>query len=88
MADVMLRFDMRQPDFATASQADLYQSAIAMCAWGDANGIGSVHLSEHHGSPDNYCPSPLMLAAAMAAVVVPAQIVAQHLEGLNVRDPF
>lgn len=67
MADVMLRFDMRQPDFATASQADLYQSAIAMCAWGDANGIGSVHLSEHHGSPDNYCPSPLVLAAAIAA---------------------
>jgi|AntAceMinimDraft_17_1070374.scaffolds.fasta_scaffold29976_1 alkanesulfonate monooxygenase SsuD/methylene tetrahydromethanopterin reductase-like flavin-dependent oxidoreductase (luciferase family) len=67
MADVMLRFDMRLPKFATASQADLYQAAIEMCAWGDKNGIGSVHLSEHHGSDDGYCPSPLILASAVAA---------------------
>jgi alkanesulfonate monooxygenase SsuD/methylene tetrahydromethanopterin reductase-like flavin-dependent oxidoreductase (luciferase family) len=67
MADVMLRFDMRQPGFAQVSQADLYQAAIEMCAWGDQKGIGSVHLSEHHGSPDGYCPSPLVLASAVAA---------------------
>jgi alkanesulfonate monooxygenase SsuD/methylene tetrahydromethanopterin reductase-like flavin-dependent oxidoreductase (luciferase family) len=67
MADVMLRFDMRQPHFATASQADLYQAAIDICAWGDEHGIGSVHLSEHHGAEDGYCPSPLVLAAAIAS---------------------
>lgn len=67
MADVMLRFDMRLPQFATASQADLYAAAIEMCAWGDENGIGSVHLSEHHGAEDGYCPSPLVLASAIAA---------------------
>ena len=67
MADVMLRFDMRQPGIAKVSQADLYQAAIEMCAWGDEKGIGSVHLSEHHGSPDGYCPSPLVLASAIAA---------------------
>jgi alkanesulfonate monooxygenase SsuD/methylene tetrahydromethanopterin reductase-like flavin-dependent oxidoreductase (luciferase family) len=66
MADVMLRFDMRLPDFSTASQADLYQAAIELCAWGDQHGIGSVHLSEHHGSDDGYCPSPLVLASAIA----------------------
>lgn len=66
MADVMLRFDMRLPDFAKASQADLYQAAIEMCAWGDQNGIDSVHLSEHHGSHDGYCPSPMVLASAVA----------------------
>ena len=33
MADVMLRFDMRQPDIAKASQADLYQAAIEICEW-------------------------------------------------------
>jgi alkanesulfonate monooxygenase SsuD/methylene tetrahydromethanopterin reductase-like flavin-dependent oxidoreductase (luciferase family) len=63
----MLRFDMRQPDIAKTSQADLYQAAIEMCAWGDTNGIGTVHLSEHHGSPDGYCPSPLVFASAIAA---------------------
>jgi alkanesulfonate monooxygenase SsuD/methylene tetrahydromethanopterin reductase-like flavin-dependent oxidoreductase (luciferase family) len=67
MADVMLRFDMRQPGIAVVSQADLYQAAIDMCAWGDTHGIGSVHLSEHHGSPDGYCPSPLVFASAIAA---------------------
>tara|TARA_B110000503_G_scaffold85816_1_gene130709 strand:+ start:38737 stop:39729 length:993 start_codon:yes stop_codon:yes gene_type:complete len=66
MADVMLRFDMRLPEFSTASQADLYQAAIELCAWGDQQGIGSVHLSEHHGSDDGYCPSPLVLASAIA----------------------
>lgn len=67
MAVVMLRFDMRLPAFATASQADMYQAAIDICSWGDENDIGSVHLSEHHGSEDGYCPSPLVLAAAIAA---------------------
>ena len=67
MANVMLRFDMRQPGITDTSQADLYQAAIEMCAWGDTNGIGTVHLSEHHGSPDGYCPSPLVFASAIAA---------------------
>lgn len=67
MPDVMLRFDMRQPPFATASQAELYHAAIEICAWGDEHGIGSAHLSEHHGAEDGYCPSPLILAAAIAS---------------------
>ena len=67
MADVMLRFDMRQPDICTASRADMYQAAIEQCAWGEQNGFRSVHLSEHHGSEDGYCPSPLIFAAAIAA---------------------
>ena len=67
MADVMLRFDMRQPESCTASRADMYSAAIDLCAWGENNGFRSVHLSEHHGSEDGYCPSPLVLAAAIAA---------------------
>lgn len=35
MADVMLRFDMRLPEFATSTQADMYEAAIEICAWGD-----------------------------------------------------
>jgi alkanesulfonate monooxygenase SsuD/methylene tetrahydromethanopterin reductase-like flavin-dependent oxidoreductase (luciferase family) len=67
MANVMLRFDMRQPGISPVSQADMYQAAIEMCAWGDEMGIPSVHLSEHHGSPDGYCPSPLVFASAIAS---------------------
>lgn len=67
MPALMLRFDMRQPDTTQVSRADMYQAAIDMCAWGDDNGIPAVHLSEHHGSEDGYCPSPLVLASAVAA---------------------
>jgi alkanesulfonate monooxygenase SsuD/methylene tetrahydromethanopterin reductase-like flavin-dependent oxidoreductase (luciferase family) len=63
----MLRFDMRQPEPTRVSRADAYQCAVEMCQWGEAQGIPTVHLSEHHGSPDGYCPSPLLLASAIAA---------------------
>lgn len=74
MPALMLRFDMRQPDTSQVSRADMYQAAIDMCAWGDDNGIPAVHLSEHHGSEDGYCPSPLVLASAVAARTTTMQI--------------
>lgn len=97
MADVMFRFDMRQPDICTASKADMYQTAIEMAAWGDVNGFNSAHLSEHHGSEDNYCPSPLVLAGAMAsrttqlrlyisALIAPLHDPVQLAEDLSVLD--
>lgn len=63
----MLRFDMRAPVDGPAAIGDLYQSAITMSEWGEANGAVSIVLSEHHGSPDGYLPSPMVLAAAIAA---------------------
>ena len=43
-------------------------------------------LTQIHGA---FCkPSMRVGAYKGAAVVVPAQIVAQHLEGLHTRDPF
>jgi alkanesulfonate monooxygenase SsuD/methylene tetrahydromethanopterin reductase-like flavin-dependent oxidoreductase (luciferase family) len=38
-----------------------------MAEWADRLGFGFLVLSEHHGSPDGYLPSPLVLAAAVAA---------------------
>jgi alkanesulfonate monooxygenase SsuD/methylene tetrahydromethanopterin reductase-like flavin-dependent oxidoreductase (luciferase family) len=67
MPMLMLRYDMRQPDFCDTPRADMYQAAIDQCAWAERQGITSVHLSEHHGSEDGYCPSPLLFAAAIAA---------------------
>lgn len=67
MPNVMLRYDMRHPSFSETSSADMYSAAIAQCAWGESKGIGSVHLSEHHGAEDGYLPSPMILAAAIAA---------------------
>ena len=67
MPDLMFRYDMRQPEICSASKADMYQAAIEQCAWGEKNGFNSAHLSEHHGSEDGYCPSPLVLAGAIAS---------------------
>lgn len=97
MAEVMLRFDMRQPDISKVSRADMYQTAIDLCAWGDDLGIPSVHLSEHHGSDDGYCPSPLVFASAIAsrtknmrmyisALIAPLHDPVQLAEDLTVLD--
>lgn len=62
-----LRFDFRNPDFAGIAMADRYAAALDMVAWSDCLGCVNVAVSEHHGSPDGYLPSPLPMVAAMAA---------------------
>lgn len=62
-----LRFDFRNPDFAGSAMADRYAAALDMAAWSDRLGCVSVAVSEHHGSPDGYLPSPVPMVAAMAA---------------------
>ncbi len=62
----VLRFDMRVPDFG-APAAELYQAAIEMAEWGEANGAAQLMVSEHHASQDGFLPAPLILASAMAA---------------------
>jgi alkanesulfonate monooxygenase SsuD/methylene tetrahydromethanopterin reductase-like flavin-dependent oxidoreductase (luciferase family) len=47
--------------------ADLYAAALDMVEWGEGQGCLSVAISQHHGSDDGYLPSPLVMAAAMAA---------------------
>ncbi|MBH0118361.1 LLM class flavin-dependent oxidoreductase [Rhodococcus sp. CX] len=65
-----LRYDMRAPDLGpgTASTATLYATAVEQCKWADERGFGTVYLAEHHGAEDNYCPSPVVLASAIAGV--------------------
>jgi alkanesulfonate monooxygenase SsuD/methylene tetrahydromethanopterin reductase-like flavin-dependent oxidoreductase (luciferase family) len=61
-----IRFDMRAPAFGAAA-TDLYATAIDMCAWAEKRGCLAAVLCEHHGSPDGYLPTPLILASAVAA---------------------
>ncbi|MDT3439265.1 MULTISPECIES: LLM class flavin-dependent oxidoreductase [unclassified Pseudofrankia] len=62
-----LRFDFRSPEFAGVPLADRFAAAIEMAVWADDLGATSILLPEHHGSPDGLLPSPLPVAAAMAA---------------------
>jgi alkanesulfonate monooxygenase SsuD/methylene tetrahydromethanopterin reductase-like flavin-dependent oxidoreductase (luciferase family) len=62
-----LRFDFRNPELAKTSTADRYEAALDMSEWADRLGCLSIAVSEHHGSPDGYLPSPVPLLAAMAA---------------------
>jgi alkanesulfonate monooxygenase SsuD/methylene tetrahydromethanopterin reductase-like flavin-dependent oxidoreductase (luciferase family) len=62
----LMRFDMRSPYGGTAT-TELYNTAIEMAEWAETRGCVTVALSEHHASPDGFLPSPLVLAAAVAA---------------------
>jgi alkanesulfonate monooxygenase SsuD/methylene tetrahydromethanopterin reductase-like flavin-dependent oxidoreductase (luciferase family) len=60
-----LRYDLRSPAFGPPAEA-LYRAALEQAEWAERHGFGSVTLSEHHGSDDGYCPSPVVVAGAMA----------------------
>ena len=62
-----LRFDFRNPSFAGTTMAERFAAALDMAEWADGIGCVNVTVSEHHGSPDGYLPSPLTMAAALAA---------------------
>jgi alkanesulfonate monooxygenase SsuD/methylene tetrahydromethanopterin reductase-like flavin-dependent oxidoreductase (luciferase family) len=62
-----LRFDFRNPEFAGTTMADRYAAVLDMAEWADRLDCVSIGVSEHHGSPDGYLPSPIPMVAAMAA---------------------
>jgi alkanesulfonate monooxygenase SsuD/methylene tetrahydromethanopterin reductase-like flavin-dependent oxidoreductase (luciferase family) len=70
----IMRFDMRAPGKTADERADLYRAAIEMAAYADTRGCMVIAISEHHASEDGYLPTPLTLAAAMAAVTTSVPI--------------
>ncbi|WP_322753093.1 LLM class flavin-dependent oxidoreductase [Frankia sp. Cas3] len=66
MPRLRLSFDLRRPDFATASPADLAATMLDICEWADRLGFDLVYFGEHHGAEDGYLPSPLIASAAAA----------------------
>ena len=61
-----IRFDLRDPGLSGVPRAERYAAALDMAEWADRLGFVVLSLSEHHGSPDGYLPSPLPMAAAVA----------------------
>jgi alkanesulfonate monooxygenase SsuD/methylene tetrahydromethanopterin reductase-like flavin-dependent oxidoreductase (luciferase family) len=63
----MMRFGMRSATSDPAARSEMYRTAIDMAAWAESRGCLAAVLSQHHASDDGYLPSPVPLAAAMAA---------------------
>lgn len=84
MALFGIRFDFRNPKVANTTMAERYAAALDMIEWADGHGFLLAILSEHHGSDDGYLPSPLPMAAAMAArsrnirIQIAAMVAALH----------
>jgi alkanesulfonate monooxygenase SsuD/methylene tetrahydromethanopterin reductase-like flavin-dependent oxidoreductase (luciferase family) len=57
---------MRAPAFG-ATPGALYSAALDQVEWADSHGFDDVHVTEHHGSEDGYCPSPIVLTSALVA---------------------
>lgn len=67
MPALELTFDMRRPSWVSVPHADYYQAALDICAWADERRFQAVSLGEHHTTDDDYLPSPVMMAMAIAA---------------------
>lgn len=61
-----IRLDMRAPSMG-APAPELYSAALEMCSWAESHGCLAAVICEHHGTDDGYLPSPLVMAAAVAA---------------------
>ncbi len=63
----LMRFGMRTDGPDPKDRAALYGAALDMCAWAENRGAIAAVVSQHHASPDGYLPSPVPMAAAIAA---------------------
>jgi alkanesulfonate monooxygenase SsuD/methylene tetrahydromethanopterin reductase-like flavin-dependent oxidoreductase (luciferase family) len=63
----LMRFGMRSETADPADRAAMYAAAIDMTAWAEDRGCVAAVVSQHHASDDGYLPSPVPVAAAMAA---------------------
>jgi alkanesulfonate monooxygenase SsuD/methylene tetrahydromethanopterin reductase-like flavin-dependent oxidoreductase (luciferase family) len=79
MPKLGLVYDLRMPGMPARERAGQYRTCLEQAAWADRVGIGRVSLREHHSSPDGYLPSPVTLAAGVAAVTSSLTILLQAL---------
>lgn len=82
----IVRYDLRLPEGAPWTRPDLYAAFLRQAAYCDEHGLDALVVSEHHGVPDGYLPSPMVMAAAAAAVTgrIPISVAALL---ANLHDP-
>jgi alkanesulfonate monooxygenase SsuD/methylene tetrahydromethanopterin reductase-like flavin-dependent oxidoreductase (luciferase family) len=62
-----LRLNMTGLQQDMNAEGERYRAALDMAAYVDAQGFDAVALEEHHGAENGWLPSPLTMAAAIAA---------------------
>lgn len=62
-----LRLNMTGAESDPMLRAKRYQAAIAMADFADKNGFAYINVEEHHCAQNGWLPSPLTMAAAIAA---------------------
>ncbi|MDQ8043059.1 MAG: LLM class flavin-dependent oxidoreductase [Patulibacter sp.] len=65
--NIGLYYELRNPQFKERSWEDLTEAVVEQAVLADELGFDSFWSSEHHFAPDGETPTPLMLAAAVAA---------------------
>ncbi len=67
MISANLRLNLTGAEQDPAQRSERYREAIEMAAFADRAGFTSVNLEEHHVAANGWLPSPLTMAAAIAA---------------------
>lgn len=62
-----LMYEFANPPQWQRDQSALFKTQLDQIVWAESIGIDSIWLTEHHFWEDGYLPSPLTLAAAIAA---------------------
>jgi alkanesulfonate monooxygenase SsuD/methylene tetrahydromethanopterin reductase-like flavin-dependent oxidoreductase (luciferase family) len=57
-----IRLNLTQPGLDPDEMSARYQAAVEMAAYAEEHGFDLVSLEEHHGVPNGWSPSPLVLA--------------------------
>lgn len=67
MSAFITRYDFRAPGEALGRQHEMFGRCLDQVGYIEEHGQSAIVLSEHHASDDGYLPSPLIVAAAVAA---------------------
>jgi alkanesulfonate monooxygenase SsuD/methylene tetrahydromethanopterin reductase-like flavin-dependent oxidoreductase (luciferase family) len=83
----LTRYDFRAPGAESPGRREAFARALEQAGYADRHGWDGLVLSEHHATDDGYLPSPLTVAAAMAARTerIPISVAALL---INLYDPI
>jgi alkanesulfonate monooxygenase SsuD/methylene tetrahydromethanopterin reductase-like flavin-dependent oxidoreductase (luciferase family) len=62
-----LTTDFRNPSNSGKTSATVYAETIELFAWAETLGFSAAYVFEHHFTGDDYMPSPMVAATAIAA---------------------